>query len=131
MLDFPTLQRLGRFARYWDLVVNSGRFARCRPLLLADQPFARFLRFSDWLFTRTGQTHRIGLDRLLVLVHRALTELFAVAPEVAAEAVWDDYCRSGLKGVPAGLRGVAGEHRRPGPPRRSVVPARQARHLKG
>jgi len=130
LLDFPTLQRLGRFARYWDLVVNSGRFGSCRPLLLADRPFARFLQFSDWLFALTGQTHRIRLERLMELVYRALTELFGVAADVAAEAVWEDYCRSGLKGIPAGLGSLAGERRRPASPRQPGVPARQARHLR-
>ena len=27
LIDFATMQRLVRFARYWDLVANSGRFA--------------------------------------------------------------------------------------------------------
>ena len=130
LLDFRTLQRLGRFARYWDLVVNSGRFVHSRPLLLADQPFDRFLRFADWLFAVTGQTHRIGLERLLALVHRALTEQFAVDPDVAAQAVWDDYCRSGLKGMPADLRAIATERQRPARLKPPGVPARQARHLK-
>ncbi len=32
-LDFPTMQRLRRFARYWDLVANSGNFRTTTPLL--------------------------------------------------------------------------------------------------
>jgi radical SAM superfamily enzyme YgiQ (UPF0313 family) len=32
-LDFPTMQRLRRFARYWDLVANSGNFRTSAPLL--------------------------------------------------------------------------------------------------
>jgi hypothetical protein len=35
-IDFPTMQRLVRFARYWDLVANSGRFGNTLPVLLAD-----------------------------------------------------------------------------------------------
>jgi radical SAM superfamily enzyme YgiQ (UPF0313 family) len=33
LLDFGTLQRLRRFARYWDLVANSGNFVESTPLL--------------------------------------------------------------------------------------------------
>ena len=33
-IDFATLQRIQRFARYWDMVANSGRFLRARRLLL-------------------------------------------------------------------------------------------------
>jgi radical SAM superfamily enzyme YgiQ (UPF0313 family) len=35
LLDFATLQRLRRFARYWDLVGNSGNFVETTPLLWA------------------------------------------------------------------------------------------------
>jgi radical SAM superfamily enzyme YgiQ (UPF0313 family) len=36
-IDFPTMQRLVRFARYWDLVANSGRFGNTLPVLLGDR----------------------------------------------------------------------------------------------
>jgi radical SAM superfamily enzyme len=32
-MDFATLQRIRRFARFWDLLANSGRFTRTLPLL--------------------------------------------------------------------------------------------------
>jgi len=71
-LDFPTMQRLRRFARYWDLVANSGNFRATTPLLWRAEsragtldtqpstltsPFAAFLAFSDWLFARVGKRH--------------------------------------------------------------------------
>lgn len=34
VVDAATLQRFGRFARYWDLLANSGRFAQTLGLLL-------------------------------------------------------------------------------------------------
>jgi radical SAM superfamily enzyme YgiQ (UPF0313 family) len=37
LLDFATLRRLERFARFWDLIGNSGRFRHARPLLLGDR----------------------------------------------------------------------------------------------
>ncbi|MBI3192154.1 MAG: hypothetical protein HYZ36_05755 [Pedosphaera parvula] len=33
LLDFATLQRLRRFARYWDLIANSGNFIETTPLI--------------------------------------------------------------------------------------------------
>ena len=86
-MDFPTLQRLTRFARYWDLIANSGRFAHTLPLLLGDAPFARFLQLSDWLYARTQQTHRIALSRLFELLHAALTSLFALDENRALAAL--------------------------------------------
>ena len=35
-IDFATMCRMRRFARYWDLIANSGRFVHTLPLLLAD-----------------------------------------------------------------------------------------------
>ena len=67
-IDFTTMQRLVRFARYWDLVANSGRFAERMPALLSDAPFERFLALSDWLYANTDATHRISPDRLSTLL---------------------------------------------------------------
>ena len=33
LIDFPTMQRLRRFARYWDLIGNSGNFVETTPLV--------------------------------------------------------------------------------------------------
>lgn len=67
-LPFADLQRLTRFARYWDMVANSGRFTNTLPALLGDHPFANFLALSDWLYAQTGATHNIALDRLAHLL---------------------------------------------------------------
>lgn len=67
-IAFADMQRLVRFARYWDLVANSGRFAHTLPLLLGETPFANFMAFSDWLYGKTDATFRIALDRLAGLV---------------------------------------------------------------
>jgi len=83
-IDFPTMQRLRRFARYWDIVVNSGRFVEAAPLLWRDgAPFQRFLAFSDWLFARTRQTHAIAAPRLAKLLgeHLGATEEVRAALE--------------------------------------------------
>ena len=67
-IDFATMLRLVRFARYWDMIANSGRFAHTLPLILGDAPFANFMTLSDWLYEKTDATHRIALDRLAKLV---------------------------------------------------------------
>jgi radical SAM superfamily enzyme YgiQ (UPF0313 family) len=68
LIDFDTMQRLVRFARYWDLVANSGRFAHTLEHILLDAPFENFMAFSDWIYSKTDATHRIALDRLANLV---------------------------------------------------------------
>ncbi|HPJ98633.1 MAG TPA: radical SAM protein, partial [Candidatus Hydrogenedentes bacterium] len=50
-LDFLQMQRLKRFARYFELYYNSGNFPASLPALWADQssPFEAFMAFSDFL----------------------------------------------------------------------------------
>jgi radical SAM superfamily enzyme YgiQ (UPF0313 family) len=125
--DFATMRRLERFARYWDLISNSGRFRQTRPLLLGDDPFGRFLAFSDWLFATVGQTHQIALERLFDLLYRGLVEALGIAEPTARQALREDYRVSGVKGCPAFLRSEPAtplSSKKPG-----TAPVRQARHL--
>lgn len=114
-IDFPTMQRLVRFARYWDLVANSGRFGNTVKQLLGDTPFANFMAFSDWMYTRTDATHRIALDRLAALVRQWLEEKGMPAAE-AAELLASDYA------------GRVDSHAATPKPK-AAAPERQARHL--
>ena len=89
LIDFADMQRLVRFARYWDLVANSGRFAHTLPLILGASPFARFMALSDWLYGQTDATHRIALDRLAALVAQWLATQGHADTEVAATLASD------------------------------------------
>ncbi|MBL8250221.1 MAG: DUF4080 domain-containing protein [Candidatus Competibacter sp.] len=128
LLDFATVRRLERFARYWDLIGNSGRFRHGRPLLLGQDPFARFMLFSDWLFAATGQTHQFALERLFDLLYRGLVEVLGVTESTAREALAADYRASKAKGSPEFFR--ADDRAARPAPRSSphATPRRQARH---
>lgn len=104
LLDFAALRRLERFARYWNLIGNSGRFRHSRPLLLGYDPFGRFMTLGDWLFATTGQTHQLALERLFDLLYRGLIEALAVEEPAAREALTQDFHQSGMKSRPAFLR---------------------------
>jgi len=96
-VSFTDVQRIVRFARYWDLIGNSGRFHRALPLLLVDAPFARFMQFTDWLYSRTAKTHEFALEKLCGYLHDFLLENGADAALVV-ESVAFDYEASGAKG---------------------------------
>jgi radical SAM superfamily enzyme YgiQ (UPF0313 family) len=115
VVDFPTMQRLVRFARYWDLVANSGRFGNTIGHMLGAAPFENFMAFSDWMYTRTDATHRIALDRLAKLVREWL-QVCGMEREAAAQLVASDY--AGRIDQPAGK-----------PKSAPAAPARQMRHL--
>lgn len=99
-LDFAIMQRLTRFARYWDLIINSGHFSHSRPLILGDKPFENFLVLSTWLYEQLHQTHKIALKRLFDLLYIALTEIFNHGSETVRETLLLDYAHSGQKGRP-------------------------------
>jgi radical SAM superfamily enzyme YgiQ (UPF0313 family) len=94
-LDFPTLQRLRRFARYWDLVGNSGNFLETSRLIWTGLPsaFHGFLNWSDWLHVRTGSKHGIALARLTRLLFEYLTVVRDLNPGLVRAAVCRDFIR--------------------------------------
>ena len=129
-LSFVELQRLKRFARYWDLIGNSGNFATALRLLLAgSSPFAQFLQFSDWLHAEIAATHGIALHRLAGLLWRFLLETRGQTAAAVGAAMAEDYRRCARHDWPEFLRPFArGEDlqkARPAAPHG----ARQARHL--
>jgi len=100
-IDFATMQRLRRFARYWDLVCNSGNFLESSPLIWRGAcPFAGFLRFSDWVFTRAGKNYGISLHHLAELLFEFLAGELRQDGRGVAEAVWRDYQRGGRSDRP-------------------------------
>ncbi|HIJ83427.1 MAG: putative oxygen-independent coproporphyrinogen III oxidase family protein [Magnetococcales bacterium] len=95
-VNFATMQRLRRFARYWDLIGNSGRFPGFIDWLRAQPfPFNYFLQLGDWIFATTGQTHQIALPRLFQLVHRSLVQALRLDPVEARQVLEKDWLASG------------------------------------
>lgn len=130
LIDFATMQRLRRFARYWDLIANSGNFVETTPLLWHEQrsPFYSFLELSDWLWSRTKQTHAFALTSLVELMFEYLTRSRGDDSRRVAPILWRDYQRGGRSDRPAVLRSFIDE----APTSRRVtvsIPRRQARHL--
>ena len=100
-VDFATLQRVNRFARYWDMVANSGRFSKVLKLLLAPgSAFGNFMAFSDWLWQTTGKTHEFAYEKLVDLLHDHLMEDRHLAMPAVRGALLADYLASGARGKP-------------------------------
>lgn len=98
LISFSTMQTLKRFARYWDMIANSGRFKYSKPFLLGDKPFKNFLALTNWLHAETDQTHKIALPRLFNLLFRFLTEQLNQDVEQTVELLLQDHKLSGIKG---------------------------------
>ena len=121
-ISFPDMQRMRRFARYWDLVANSGNFSKTLTLLwgggvsnqsgkvISNQsdaapgdtlitdhcpsPFASFLRFSDWLHATLRRTHQIALQSMAQGLFDFLTVENHADPATVAAALEADWRRT-------------------------------------
>jgi radical SAM superfamily enzyme YgiQ (UPF0313 family) len=132
LIDFGTMQRLRRFARYWDMVGNSGNFLESTPLVWSNaSPFHSFLRWSDWLHARVKRTDAIALLRLMELIFEFLTAELRLEAKLVAETLWRDYKRGGRRDKPGFMKDFLPEAETLLPPQktRSNLPKRQARHL--
>jgi radical SAM superfamily enzyme YgiQ (UPF0313 family) len=135
-LSFEQMQRLRRFARFWDLLANSGRFPDTLPWLwkACGSPFGGFMQFSDWLGMRLGRSHSIALVSLARELFVYLTEeLREVGVEEVLRRDWE---RGGVRRERLAFlegAGVEGESRREGGTEARAVDGgtmakRQARH---
>jgi len=132
LIDFATMQKLRRFARYWDLVGNSGNFVETTPLIWnTSSPFHVFFRFGEWLHARTGRADSIALTRLMELLFEFLTGELQLDAQSVADALWRDYRRGGRHDKPGFLKDFLPTREAVFPLRKTktVLPKRQARHL--
>ena len=104
-IAFEELQRVGRFARYWDLFGNQGRFKFTLPLIMRDDSqggssdaFNRFMCFSDGLFATEQSTWKISLKRQFELLYQLLPKMFGYCVTDVFNVLQMDFDRSQQKG---------------------------------
>jgi radical SAM superfamily enzyme YgiQ (UPF0313 family) len=95
-IPFEEMQRMRRFARYWDIVANSGHFTGTLKLMWqnAESPFAEFLRFSDWLHAKLGRTHQIALHVTAQALFDFLVNESALDRDLVATTLETDWHRT-------------------------------------
>lgn len=131
LLSFSDIHRLRRFARYWDLIGNSGNFVHTLPLICAEDAsaFQQMSDLSEWIYRKNQRMHGIALVRLFELVFEYLCQVRELDAQHVAERMWRDYARGGRQEKPSFFKpfALAVPERIPGSP--SHVPSRQSRHL--
>ncbi len=129
LIDFPQMQRLRAFARFWDLLGNSGHFRETLPLLWdgGASPFASFLAFTDWLYPKLGRRHGIALATLAESLFDYLIAQRGIEKPRVGAALTADWTRPGRREALPFLPTP------PAPSRastRASAPRRQSRHLR-
>lgn len=108
-MDYVTLQKMNRFAKFWDLYANSGEFKNFVEWLRTykvpgtfaekvagtfsetDSFFNKFFNFSEYLSSSFSDTHSLSL---ITLAEKAWHFMLAqgVSETDAAELIEKDYC---------------------------------------
>jgi len=101
VLSFTELQSIRRFARFWDITVNNGRFPNAAPLLWQKQPsvFAAFMEWSEWLYQQTGSSMGIAPPRLARLLEEFLTAKCGLSTKTVSRALEADSDRRTARSV--------------------------------
>ncbi len=104
-LDPPTVQRLQRFARFWDLLSNSGNYTGTVPLIWRDgSPFQQFMKCSDFLWGRFSRTHALPMEELAEGLFDYLRARDRDKERALARTLWSDLSRGGRRDMPKFLR---------------------------
>ena len=128
-VDFVAMQRIKRFARYWDMVANSGRFTCTLKLLLDNgSAFNHFLNFSDWLWQTTGKTHEFAHEKLVDFMHDHLVCMRGLYGADVQAALLADYVSSGARGRPQCLAQLLSAQQIASQKMPQHLAQRQARH---
>lgn len=133
-VPFQAMMEMKRFARFWEVVGNRGRFPRTLPLLLGEAPFARFQAFTRYAWQKLGSTREMAHQRLAQLVFDYLVDELGLPLLPTAEAMLADYTEGERRNPPGFLYDRAEIPREMLRPARVALekpdlPRRQARHL--
>jgi radical SAM superfamily enzyme YgiQ (UPF0313 family) len=130
VVDAVTLVRFTHFARYWDVLANSGRFAQTLTLVLQrlpeSSPFWRFMALSDWLWHKLGSTHQLTPEVLVDALYDYLSQ--QLQPDAVRAALLADYIASGARAKPNALRGLLPRQTPALPQATRTLATRQSRH---
>ena len=108
LLSFEDIQKMKRFARFWDLFYNSGNFKHATRLLWPDgDVFEKFYTFSVWIYGQTRSTWKISLERLAELLFNYLAEQSGHSEEDLAKTMLGDIMKLEGRKIPNFLKPYA------------------------
>ncbi len=105
LVSFSQMQEMKRFARFWDLLYNSGNFKATLPLLWQDKKvFDNFSALSLWIYKQTASTWKISLDRLAQLLYEYLLHVKGHKVQEIAEPMIEDLLKIKGRKIPDYLK---------------------------
>ena len=105
LISYEMMQKMKRFARFWDLVYNSGNFKKSVTYLFVEgRVYDGFFAFSEWIYNQTQSTWQISLDRLAKLLYDYILEMKYADKEELREAMTEDLLVIKTRKLPKFLR---------------------------
>ncbi len=105
LIPYDMMQKMKRFARFWDLIYNSGNFKKSVIYLFKEsQVYDGFFAFSEWIYSQTLSTWQISLDRLAKLLFDYVVLELQVDKEELRQAMSDDLLVIKTRKLPKFLR---------------------------
>lgn len=125
-LSFIQIQKMKRFARFWDIYYNSGNFSQSVQLLWDEgKVFEGFHDFSEWIYTQTLSTWKISLDRQIALLYDYLIQHYN--PLMIEEKILEDIAKTPGRKLSASLKSTFAENN--AGRQSAITPKRQAKRF--
>lgn len=141
-ISYLEMQKMSRFAKYWDLIGNSGNFNNTITYLKETAKienksfFSSFFDLSEYLSQRHGEGHSISLINLFESVWVYLTEQQKHSKNDIREILSSDYTGKIKRDLPRFLRTDSHlpRHKDKSEPQNMIdsqnhIPKRQQRHI--
>ncbi len=103
-LNFEEIQKMKRFARFWDLTYNSGNFQKTVLSIFEDDIFKGFYEFSEWIYKKSDSTWQISLNRLSEYIFTYLTEYKNFDKKEVADTILEDILKVNGRKIPKFLQ---------------------------
>ncbi len=104
LLSYKEIQKMKRFARFWDLIYNSGNFTNSFALIHHEcSVFDGFYALSAYIYTQTQSTWKISLERLSTLLFEYFTSTCKFDPEYVAAMMVKDLLSLKGRAVPKSI----------------------------
>jgi len=130
ILSYEDIQKMKRFARFWNLYRNSGNFQLSLAILYPNgDVFEKFFTFSLWVYSQTNSTWHISLDRLNKLLFTYLTEVQKLPEQMVADKLIEDFMKIEGRVLPNFLKPYAPKISKTPKQKISGHNKRQLRHL--
>jgi len=90
-ISFSQMQHMKRFARYWDIVYNSGNFKTTFKLMTKDRSvYESFYNLTSFIYNNTYSTWKISLDRMARFLFDFMTTKQQQAKQIVGETIAND-----------------------------------------